>query len=821
MSDFNIDSIDGLLVESPYMALVIVDKDGYITVMNHVFLDLLGLSKDQAVGKYVLEVLPNSELPEVLKTGRIDKADIWPLNGRDTVVTRFPIVKNGEIVGAIGQSFFLDMSGARILMQRLQETEEEFQAYSEAMIESPYMVYVSVNKEGYVTMMNQTYLDELNLEKKDAIGKHILEVIPASNLPEVLKTGRVDKADIWPINGRDTIVTRLPIIKNGEIIGAIGKSLFLDVSGVKIMMQKMQETEKEFRALSEALIESPYMVYVIVDKDGIITAMNRTYLDILGFTKEEVVGKHILEITPTSELPVILETGRIDEAVIWPINGRDTIMSRMPVIKDGKIIGAIAKSLFLDMSGAKIFMHKLQETEKEFRAISEALIESPYMVYVIVDKEGMITAMNPTYLDQLGLEKNQVVGKHILDITPTSLLPETLRTGRIDEADIYSINGRNTIVTRLPIIKDGEIIGAVARSLFMDMSGAKILMNKLQETERELNIYKEEIRQGYQAQWQFKDLIGECAAFASVKSVAEQLSHTVSTVLITGESGTGKELFAHAIHNSSNRSNHPFVKINCAALPENLLESELFGYEEGAFTGARKGGKHGKFELAMGGTVFLDEIGDMPLTMQTKLLTVLQDRMVERVGGTKPIFVNARVIAATNCNLEQLVSEQKFRQDLFYRLNVVRLDIPPLKERSEDIPLLVNTLIRKINIKLGTDIKKVSHKAIELMQNYDWPGNIRELENLLERAINMADMNRETCITIKHFPLLVENTYFNDEPSAINSLTLPNAIEQLEKQLIIQALEKNGGNKVHTAKVLGIHTSALYRKLGKYGLDQL
>ncbi len=821
MSNFNIENIDGLLVESPYMALVIVDKDGYITVMNQIFLDLLGLSRDEAIGKYVLEVLPNSELPEVLKTGRIDKADIWPLNGRDTVVTRFPIVKNGEIMGAIGQSFFLDMSGARILMQRLQETEEEFRAYSEAMIESPYMVYVSVNKEGYITMMNQTYLDELNLEKKDVIGKHILEVIPASQLPEVLKTGRVDKADIWPINGRDTIVTRLPIIKNGEIIGAIGKSLFLDVSGVKIMMQKMQETEKEFRALSEALIESPYMVYVIVDKDGIITAMNRTYLDILGFTKEEVVGQHILDITPTSELPVILKTGRIDEAVIWTINGRDTIMSRMPVMKEGKIIGAIAKSLFLDMSGAKIFMHKLQETEKEFRAISEALIESPYMVYVIVDKEGMITAMNPTYLEQLGLEKSQVVGKHILDITPNSLLPETLRTGRIDEADIYSINGRNTIVTRLPIIKDGEIIGAVARSLFMDMSGAKILMNKLQETERELNIYKEEIRQGYQAQWQFQDIIGECAAFVKVKSVADQLAHTVSTVLITGESGTGKELFAHAIHNSSNRSNHPFVKINCAALPENLLESELFGYEEGAFTGARKGGKHGKFELAMGGTIFLDEIGDMPLTMQTKLLTVLQDRVVERVGGTKPIFVNVRVIAATNCNLEQLVAEQKFRQDLFYRLNVVRLDIPPLKERSEDIPLLVNTLIRKINSKLGTDIKKVSPKAIKLMQNYDWPGNIRELENLLERAINMSDMNRENCITIKHFPLLLENTYFNDEPSAIDSLTLPDAIEQLEKQLIIQSLEKTGGNKVHTAKALGIHTSALYRKLGKYGLDQL
>ncbi|MFA7077130.1 MAG: sigma 54-interacting transcriptional regulator [Syntrophomonas sp.] len=821
MSDYDTQDINLLLVESPYMTLVMVDKDGYITIMNQTFLDLLGLNKDQAIGKHVLEVLPHSKLPEVLKTGRIDKADIWPINGNDTVVTRIPIMEDGEIIGAIGQSFFLDMSGARILMQKLQETEEEFSAFSEALIESPYMVYVAVNREGRITLMNQTYLDALGLSKEDAIGRYILDVIPNSHLPEILSTGHIDKADIWKVNDRDTIVTRLPIMKNGEIIGAIGKSLFLDMSGAKIMMQKLQETEKEFRALSEALIESPYMIYVIVDKDGIITAVNRTYLDAYGLKKDEVLGKHILEVVPNSRLPVILETGHVEEAVIWPINGRDTIVTRLPVIKDGEVIGAIAKSLFLDMSGAKILMHQLQETEKEFRAISEAVIESPYMIYVIVDKDGIITAMNQTYLDALGLKKSQVVGKRILEVTPTSKLTEILKTGRIDQADIYTVNGKDTIVTRLPIIKDDEIIGAIGRSLFMDMSGAKILMNKLQETERELNIYKEEVRQGYRAKWQFKDLIGENLEFIRVKSIAEQLSHTESTLLITGESGTGKELFAHGIHNSSNRNSHPFVRINCAALPENLLESELFGYEEGAFTGAMKGGKPGKFELAMGGTIFLDEIGDMPLSMQTKLLCVLQDRMVERVGATKPIYINVRVIAATNRDLEQMVADEKFRQDLYYRLNVVRMNIPPLRERADDIPLLVNALMFQINKRLDTKINKISYKAIELMQNYAWPGNVRELENLLERALNLADMNRENSITIKHFPILVEKVSFKDEENGSYPATLPDAIEQLEKKIIFQALEKTNGNKVQTAKLLGIYTSALYRKLEKYGLDQL
>ncbi len=669
--------------------------------------------------------------------------------------------------------------------------------------------------------MNQTYLDALGFTREEVIGRHITEIIPDSHLPEVLRTGHIDKADIWKVGDRDTIVTRLPIMKNGQIIGAVGKSLFLDMSGAKIMMQKLQETEKEFQALKEALIESPYMIYVIVDKDGYITTMNQTYLDAYGLKKEEVLGRHILEFVPNSGLPAVLETGRVDEAVIWPINGRDTIMSRMPIIKDGEIIGAIAKSLFLDMSGAKILMHQLQETEKEFRAISEALIESPNMLYVIVDKDGIITAMNQSYLEALGLEKSQAVGKHILSITPTSQLPEILKTGRIDQADVFKIAGNDTIVTRLPVIKDGEIIGAIGRSLFMDMSGAKILMKKLQETEKELNIYKEEVRQGYRAKWQCKDLIGESEAFVKVKSMAEQISHTGSTVLITGESGTGKELFAHAIHNASSRSAHPFVRINCAALPEHLLESELFGYEEGAFTGATKGGKPGKFELAMGGTILLDEIGDMPLTMQTKMLSVLQERMVERVGGTKPIYINVRVIAATNRDLEQMVEEGKFRQDLYYRLNVVRLNIPPLRERTEDIPLLVKTLMSKINTIAGTQIKSISHKTVELMQNYNWPGNVRELENLLERALNLADMNREDSLTIKHFPVLVEKAYFEVEDVETTPTPLQNSIEQLEKKIILQALEKANGNKVQTAKILGIYTSALYRKLEKYGLDQL
>lgn len=570
----------------------------------------------------------------------------------------------------------------------------------------------------------------------------------------------------------------------------------------------------ELTLIVDALIESPYMAYVIVDKDGYITMMNQTYLDILEFKKEEVIGKHILNVTPQSKLPDVLKTGEIDKADIWPMMGRDTIVTRIPIIKNDEIIGAIGQSLFLEMSSVQMLIKKLQET---FNTMSDALVQSPHMIYVIVNKDGYITFMNQTYLDMLDKKIENVIGKHIHEITPKSRLPEVMETRQIHEVDLWEVNGQDTIITRAPVIRDGEVVGAIGQSLFLDMSGAKLLVNRLQEIEKELNLYKEEVRQIYKAKWYFNDLVGQSPEFSMVKSIAHQLSMTTSTLLITGESGTGKELFAQAIHNASNREHYPFVRINCAALPESLLESELFGYEEGAFSGARKGGKPGKFELAKGGTIFLDEIGDMPLNMQTKLLTVLQERVIERIGGTRPIPINVRIIAATNRNLEQLVKQQIFREDLYYRLNVVRLSVPPLRNRMEDIPLLIDALIKRINRTLGSCISAVSDGAMHRLKTNSWPGNIRELENLLERAANLACVSGEKILDIEHFPSL---TYIDQHPSSRKTVDhdLNKAIEALEKDMIINALISTNNNKSKAAQLMGLNKTVFYRKLKKYNL---
>ena len=303
--------------------------------------------------------------------------------------------------------------------------------------------------------------------------------------------------------------------------------------------------------------------------------------------------------------------------------------------------------------------------------------------------------------------------------------------------------------------------------------------------------------------------------FLEIKTLAQKAAATDFSVLLTGETGTGKEVFANAIHHASERRNKPFIRINCAAIPTELLEAELFGYEEGSFTGARKGGKKGKFELADEGTLFLDEIGDMPLTMQAKLLRVLQEKEIEKVGGEHPISVDVRVIAATNQNLELRIKDKSFRHDLFYRLNVIQLRIPSLQERGEDISLLAEYFLRQLNERYGKEVK-LTQETEKLLVAYAWPGNIRELRNVIERAYSMVD---DDVITPAH---LAGNILGRGKFSsgASNGRTLDDLMGEVEKDILLAILRQNGNNYRLTAKKLGINRSTLYKKLEKYQIQR-
>jgi transcriptional regulator with PAS, ATPase and Fis domain len=445
--------------------------------------------------------------------------------------------------------------------------------------------------------------------------------------------------------------------------------------------------------------------------------------------------------------------------------------------------------------------------------ILEAIIETPHEGIIFVDNQGIIRLINEGYAEFLGFKPEEILNRPILDVVPNTRLLEVLKSGKPQYGDLWSIRGQQVAVTRLPIVRDGQIIGVLGRSMFRDeMSLALEFAKKIKRLEEKLASYRAELDRERRAKYEVDEIIGNSERMLKLKQKVLKVSKTSSTVLITGESGTGKELFAHAIHNASPRRNRAFVRINCTSIPSELLESELFGYEEGAFTGAKRGGKLGKFEIAQGGTIFLDEIGDMDKSMQAKLLRVLQEKEIERIGGTRPVPVNVRVIAATNRNLEEMILTQQFREDLYYRLNVVLLQVPPLRERKSDIPLLTGELIKKLNTRLGTRVNRVTGEVMELFLQYDWPGNVRELENIMEQAINLSERD---VLYPDDFPVLAKRLHRQLQGTAAGGTVRPLAevVREAERNAILKALAATGHNKKEAARILGIHRSVLYRKL--------
>lgn len=457
---------------------------------------------------------------------------------------------------------------------------------------------------------------------------------------------------------------------------------------------------------------------------------------------------------------------------------------------------------------------ELEKLKIEKQAL-EKVFEDAFECIVIVDSEGYVNMINKTYANFLGIKPEEAIGKHVTEVIENTRLHIVVKTGEPEIGQIQRIKGHDAVTMRIPIIQDNKIVGAIGKVIYKDVREVEALYKKLEATMKELNFYKEKFRRVKGEYYALDKIIGNSKKIQELKRIVMKIANTDSTVLITGESGTGKEVFANVIHELSNRCDNNFIKINCAAIPENILESELFGYEEGAFTGAKKGGKIGKFELADKGTIFLDEIGDMSFEVQAKLLRVLQEKEIERIGGNTVKKVDVRIIAATNQNLEEKIRRGEFRADLYYRLNVVHIDIPPLRERIEDIPLLCEYFLKKYNDKFGIYIEKIDDEALNYLKNYSWPGNVRELENMIERAYNLVEGN---VIKLEHLPeiLVINNNNKNKEISSIGNLN--KTLDEIEKQNLINALKACGFNKSKAAKILGISRASLYQKIKKHNI---
>jgi len=418
-----------------------------------------------------------------------------------------------------------------------------------------------------------------------------------------------------------------------------------------------------------------------------------------------------------------------------------------------------------------------------------------------IDKDKRITSFNRAAEKIIGIKKEEAIGQYCFDVFRANIcqtscaLDKTLKTGR--EIINLPINVLNAEGKELPI--------SVSTSVLRD---AKDRIVGGVETFRDLSII-EELKKRLYRQYTFEDIVSKNDDIQKIFDILPDIAESDSTVLIEGESGTGKELFARAIHNLSGRKKRPYIVVNCGALPDTLLESELFGYVKGAFTDAKKD-KPGRFALADGGTIFLDEVGSMSSALQMKLLRVLQEREYEPLGATAPVKADVRVIAATNRSLSSLVKDGSFRDDLYYRLNVVRIELPPLSGRREDIPLLVEHFIHSFNLRKGKNVQGLRDEALGLLLRHDFPGNVRELENIIEYAFVLC---QGTTIEPEHLP----KELVKDRPEKTGE-TSSDHLRSAEKEIIIEALRRNDGHRARTAKELGIDKSTLWRKMKRFGI---
>ncbi|QGU94562.1 PAS domain-containing protein [Clostridium bovifaecis] len=437
--------------------------------------------------------------------------------------------------------------------------------------------------------------------------------------------------------------------------------------------------------------------------------------------------------------------------------------------------------------------------------------------FVFVNKFGIIEYINQNYCDLLGIKKEDAIGRNVEDIIPGTRLDVVVKTGKEEVGEIMKFFNHKTqkdiylVANRIPVIENRQVIGAIGQTTIQDVSLVERLSEEIESLKNKKEYYEEQLNELRQKKYSLSSIIGKSRSIVELKKVITDISDSSLSVLITGETGTGKEVFANTIHRLSSRHDKNFVKINCAAIPKDLLESELFGYEEGAFTGASKKGKIGKFELANNGTLLLDEIGEMPLFLQSKLLRVLQEKEVERVGGTKPIKLNVRIICSTNKDIQELIQKGVFRADLYYRINIVELEIPPLRERLDDIPFLCEHFINKINDEENLNITGIEGNVLEMFKMYSWKGNVRELEHVLERACVMASHGQ---LKEKDFKFLisrinVEKNSFDEDAIGL----LESTKNRSEKEEIIRILIKTNGNKSLTAKILNISRSTLYEKI--------
>lgn len=596
----------------------------------------------------------------------------------------------------------------------------------------------------------------------------------------------------------------VPVVDGSKVVGMVTQG---DLN--KFYYNNYKEISQEL----ETIINSTYNAIISIDLDGKIRFFNPAAEALFRVQREDVIGIPYTNIFPEGALVQVMQTGVPQLAQKFEHNDRQLVSNRTPIFADGKIIGAV--SLIQDVSDFIAIFEELQHTI-ELKEEMNAIIESSFDGIFVTDGDCKVLNVNQAYSRITGVLPEEVIGETMDDL---------VKRGIYDKSVSALVREQLKPITLTQEVKTGKTILVTGNPIFDKNNKLFRIVTNVRDI-TELNQLKREVEQAHELSQHYQTQLvkaqlqeGDNYVFRSQKSIdmldlVLRVAKVDSTVLIQGESGCGKELIADILYHNSLRKDRPMVRINCAAIPPSLIESELFGYEPGAFTGANKTGKMGIFQLAHEGTLFLDEIGELPLNMQVKILRAIQEREIIRVGGVKPIPVDVRIIAATNRDLWEMVLDGEFRKDLYYRLNVVVIDVPPLRERMEEIPQLTHFFLKKFNNMYGLD-KVIDEQVIEHLMAYNWPGNVRELQNSIERAY-VTTPGR----VIKEIRLFKEQYSEQgsfDDIIFPDDLKLKEAVEQIEKTMILRSLNKYKSTRKAAAH-LGVSQPTIVRKAARYNI---
>jgi PAS domain S-box-containing protein len=598
-------------------------------------------------------------------------------------------------------------------------------------------------------------------------------------------------------------IPALVIRDNGELAGVVTLEGYAEA---------LQACIIEFREQVSSIMNSATTGIIAIDEDGTIVVANRMAEDLLGIRAVESLGRNIVDIIPNTRLMDIMKSRKPLTGQKFPGNGVSLMVNYAPVIREGRVVGAV--SVFQDISRVEEISHELGVVKGLNRELG-AIIHSSYDGIWVTDGEGRVLDINEAYERITGIKAKEVIGRTMRELVDDGYFDQSVTLIVMKELKSVTINQtvkgkKQILVTGNPIFDDeGKLFRVVTN--VRDVTELVNLREQLTLEKEQSRKYEAELTHLRSLQVRDSCLVFRSKPMTQIVEIAVKMANVDSTLLITGESGTGKELVAKLVHRQGKGEASPFISINCAAIPEQLLESELFGYEGGAFTGAKKEGKPGLFELAHNGTLFLDEVAELPLTLQVKILRAIQDKEVSRVGATKTIPVNVRIIAATNRDLAKMLREGTFREDLYYRLMVVPLHVQPLRNRKDDIPLLVRHFLDEFNQHFGYE-KTLSPEVLDKLVNYPWPGNVRELKNVIERMIVMAPGNE---IGMESIPESIYTRKYVPRQGA----RLKDAVEETERYLIEEAYREHRSWK-KVAEILGIDRTTVFRKASKYHIAE-